>query len=73
MFTKFDFGQFDGKPLSAADDGYMDWLANKEHKMGEDWRWNARREIERRAGAKRKEALDLLLPAIGRRRHCCRS
>ncbi|MGY3482326.1 exodeoxyribonuclease X [Bradyrhizobium sp. USDA 4011] len=64
VFTKFDFGQFDGKPLSAADDGYMDWLANKDHKMGEDWRWNARREIERRGTVKRKQALDLLLPAI---------
>lgn len=64
VFTKFDFGQFDGKPLSVADDGYLDWLANKDHKMGEDWRWNARRQIERRLTVKRKQALDLLLPAI---------
>jgi exodeoxyribonuclease X len=52
VFTKFDFGQFKGKPLSAADNGYLDWLANKEHSMGDDWRWNAKREIERRASAR---------------------
>jgi exodeoxyribonuclease X len=49
VFTKFDFGQFKGKPLSVADAGYLDWLANKEHVMGDDWRWNAKREIARRA------------------------
>ncbi len=51
LFTKFDFGQFSGKPLSIADDGYLNWLANKEHSMGDHWRWNAKREIERRARA----------------------
>jgi exodeoxyribonuclease X len=51
VFTKFDFGQFKGKPLSVADAGYMDWLANKEHVMGDDWRWNAKKEIARRADA----------------------
>ncbi|WP_160168921.1 exonuclease domain-containing protein [Bradyrhizobium sp. Ai1a-2] len=56
VFTKFDFGQFKGKPLSAADAGYLDWLGNKDHNLGEDWRWNARREIERRANAKAEEA-----------------
>ncbi|WP_165420958.1 exonuclease domain-containing protein [Bradyrhizobium sp. Leo170] len=56
IFTKFDFGQFKGKPLSAADAGYLDWLGNKDHNLGEDWRWNARREIERRANAKVEEA-----------------
>jgi exodeoxyribonuclease X len=64
LFTKFNFGQFDGKPLSAADDGYMDWLANKDHKMGEDWRWNAKREIERRAAAKKRAYLETLRTAI---------
>lgn len=56
LFTKFNFGQFDGKPLSAADDGYLDWLANKDHRMGDDWRWNAKREIERRARAAEDKA-----------------
>jgi exodeoxyribonuclease X len=52
VFTKFDFGnRYRGQPLSAGDDGYLDWLANKEHSMGDDWRWNAKREIARRAGA----------------------
>ncbi|NEV75543.1 hypothetical protein DYI24_00410 [Rhodopseudomonas sp. BR0C11] len=52
VFHTFDFGQFKGKPWSAADDGYLDWIANKEHTLGEDWRWNARREINRRAAGK---------------------
>ena len=71
VFTKFDFGQFKGKPLSAADAGYLDWLANKEHSMSDDWRWNARREIERRIDAKthaaaeaRRSYLDLALVAL---------
>ena len=51
VLTKFDFGQYRDKPLSAADAGYLDWLANKDHVMGDDWRWNAKREIERRANA----------------------
>lgn len=71
VFTKFDFGMFKGKPLSVADDGYMDWLANKEHTMGDDWRWNAKKEIQRRANAKveaaataRRSYLDLSLVAL---------
>ncbi|WP_454629699.1 exonuclease domain-containing protein [Bradyrhizobium cenepequi] len=71
MFTKFDFGQFKGKPLSVADAGYLDWLGNKDHNLGEDWRWNARREVERRARAEQEKAaaerrnyLDLSLAAI---------
>lgn len=64
IFLKFNFGQFDGKPLSAADDGYLDWLANKDHKMGDDWRWNAKREIERRAIAKKRAYLETLRTSI---------
>jgi exodeoxyribonuclease X len=57
LFTKFDFGnRYKGQPLSAADDGYLDWLANKEHSMGDDWRWNAKREIDRRARAIEEKA-----------------
>lgn len=51
IFAKFNFGQFDGKPLSAADDGYLDWMANKADKISDDWKWNAKQEIQRRAGA----------------------
>ncbi len=64
VFSKFDFGMFKGKPLSAADDGWLDWLANKEHTMGADWRWNAKREIARRAAAVRQGHLDAALAAI---------
>lgn len=71
LFTKFTFGQHDGKPLSAAPDDYIDWLANKDHKMGDDWRWNARNEIARRAGAaeqlkaeNRRKYLDHMLAAL---------
>ncbi|MHC2250949.1 exodeoxyribonuclease X [Bradyrhizobium embrapense] len=62
VFTKFDFGKFNGQPLSAADDGFLDWMLGKD--FSEDWKWNIKREIERRATAKRREALDLLMPAI---------
>lgn len=65
VFTTFDFGQFKGKPLTAAGTGYLDWLANKEHTLGDDWRWNATREIQRRkderesvAAAVRSEFVD---------------
>lgn len=64
MFTKFDFGQFDGKPLSVADVGYLEWIAFKSEKMSEDWRWNAKREIARRAEAKAQET------AAARKAYC---
>lgn len=51
VFSRFDFGKFDGKPLSAADDGFLAWMLDKD--FSEDWKWNVRREIERRAAAKR--------------------
>jgi exodeoxyribonuclease X len=56
IFTTFNFGQFSGKPLSAADGGYLDWMANKADQISEDWKWNARREIARRAGAAAEKA-----------------
>ena len=49
VFTKFDFGKFNGQPLSAADDGFLNWMLGKD--FSEDWLWNVRRELERRAGA----------------------
>lgn len=71
LFTTFTFGLHDGKPLSAAPADYIDWLANKDHKMGDDWRWNARNELGRRAAAaeaakaeNRRKYLDHMLAAL---------
>ena len=71
VFNKFDFGKFKGQPLSAADDNYLDWLANKADQISEDWKWNAKREIQRRARgvsdkaeADRKTYLDTALAAL---------
>ncbi len=58
VFTKFNFGQFDGKPLSVADVGYLEFIAFKADKMSDDWRWNAKREIQRRAGAAEQAKID---------------
>lgn len=69
VFTKFDFGKFNGKPLSAADDGFLNWMLGKD--FSEDWIWNVKRELERRAraaedkaAADRKAYLDAALEAI---------
>lgn len=51
ILTKFDFGRFNGQPLSAADDGFLNWMLDKD--FSEDWKWNVRREIDRRTAAKR--------------------
>lgn len=51
LFTIVDFGKHRGTLLTEVDGGYLDWLANKEHTMGDDWRWNAKREIQRRVEA----------------------
>jgi exodeoxyribonuclease X len=71
VFNKFDFGKLKDKPLSAADDNYLDWLANKADQISEDWKWNAKREIQRRAravtdkaAADRKAYLDTALAAL---------
>jgi exodeoxyribonuclease X len=47
VFTKFDFGEHIGKPLSAARSGYFEWMLTKD--FSADWQWNARRELQRRA------------------------
>ncbi|UPT99302.1 exonuclease domain-containing protein [Bradyrhizobium barranii subsp. apii] len=51
VLTKFDFGKFDGKPLSAADDGFLTWMLGKD--FSDDWKWNVQRELDRRAAVKR--------------------
>jgi exodeoxyribonuclease X len=56
VFTKFDFGEHTGKPLSEARLGYFEWMLTKD--FSEDWRWNAQREIKRRANAAVQAAAD---------------
>ncbi|MBA2412694.1 MAG: 3'-5' exonuclease [Burkholderiaceae bacterium] len=56
VFTKFDFGKFNGQPLSAADDGFLNWMLGKD--FSEDWLWNVRRELARRAGAAEQAKAD---------------
>jgi exodeoxyribonuclease X len=71
VFTKFDFGEHIGKPLSEARNGYFEWMLTKD--FSADWQWNARRELQRRANAKVEEAatarrayLDKMLAALPR-------
>jgi exodeoxyribonuclease X len=71
IFTKFDFGEHVGKPLSEARNGYFEWMLTKD--FSADWQWNARRELQRRANAKVEEAaavrrayLDKMLAALPR-------
>jgi len=58
VLTRFDFGKNRGQLVTESDDGYLDWLANKEHTLGDDWRWTAQQEIQRRADKKAKERAD---------------
>lgn len=44
-------GKFRGKPWSEVDDGFLNWMLNQAT-MEADLKWNAQREIDRRAGAK---------------------
>lgn len=55
VLTKFNFGKDRGKPIADAVDGYVEWIATGDHKMGDDWRWTAKQEIKRRADKKAKE------------------
>ncbi len=49
MFKKFDFGEHVGKPLSEVRTGYFEWMLTRD--FSADWKWNAQREIDRRANA----------------------
>jgi exodeoxyribonuclease X len=49
IFTRFDFGEHTGKPLSEVRTGYFEWMLTRD--FSEDWKWNAQRELDRRAGA----------------------
>jgi exodeoxyribonuclease X len=49
VFTKFDFGEHTGKPLSEVRASYFEWMLTRD--FSEDWKWNAQRELDRRAGA----------------------
>lgn len=64
FFTKFDFGKFSGKPLSAADDGWLDWYLNKATETNPDWRHNLLIEVERRAAVKRQTRIKKWLDGV---------
>lgn len=49
LFPKFSFGKFRGKPWSAADNGYLNWII-RQSDMDDDVKWNAQRELNRRSG-----------------------
>lgn len=49
IFTKLDFGEHTGKPLAEVRSGYFEWMLTRD--FSEDWKWNAQRELDRRANA----------------------
>lgn len=62
VFTKFDFGEHDGKLLSDVPTSYFEWMLRKD--FSEDWRWNTLREIDRRKKAYRQAYVERSLVAI---------
>lgn len=69
IFTKLDFGEHNGKPLSEVRTSYFEWMLTRD--FSADWKWNAQREIDRRAttaaterAAARQAYVDRMLQAI---------
>lgn len=62
VYTKFDFGKYNGMPLSAADEGFLQWMLGKD--FSDDWKWNVNRELQRRAAAAKNKYVEAAIAAV---------